>query len=132
MKGKITICQSHFGDGTTKIHIAVRENDSGIEFLDGYMSVEDFGAAVTGKSFSPIEFELRGLNKVGKKFEHKEEVIKMDLTGVYNDEKRLELAKEAVKKFEKDGWKARIQDVCNGRNINYNQKTVLISFERWV
>jgi len=109
MKGRISIGQVHGGGREPRIHIMIEEDNSGIEFFEGFMSLEEFGALVTGSSYKPIEFEFRP-DKVGWKAENKTELVpKVDVCA----KNKKDLIAEALKPFEVDGWRARESDMEN-------------------
>ena len=68
-KGKLTISRPSYSDGSQKIAISVEDKDAVIGFLSLEISYEDFAAAITGMGMMPCEFEVRGLESVGKKRE---------------------------------------------------------------
>jgi len=108
-KGKITISRVYGGGHDPRIHIMITEDNSGIEFFDGIIPLDAFGALVTGASYQPIEFEFRP-DKVGWKAENKTELVpKVDVCA----KNKKELIAEALKPFEVDGWSARESDMEN-------------------
>lgn len=107
MKGKISIFRSHGGGHDDRIHISITEENSRVEFFDGFMSCEEFGKVVTGLSHQPIEFEFRP-EKVGMIAENKFELVPKP-----KDYRNKEEAKELLKPFEVDGWKGHIDDMFN-------------------
>ena len=89
-----------------KIHISIVDEKSGVEFLDAYMDLADFGACIAGASFRPFHEITVRPEKLGKTREHKTEFVPIKYSG-YNRESRKKEAKTALRKFEVDGWKAR-------------------------
>lgn len=92
------------------IHISISEDNSRVEFFDGFISIEDFGNAVTGLGFQPIEFEFRP-QRVGMMAENKYELVPKPKSYKNEEEARLLMAP-----FEVDGWRGEVSDMFNGHN----------------
>lgn len=101
LNGHITVSRSNSHDGDA-IHITISDKLSGLQFFDGTMSLEDFGAAVTGLGHCHIEFEARGLQNVGKKCETKELVFPCEEGSIYDKS----WAEANAQKFADEGWTA--------------------------
>jgi len=69
--GKIKISRPNYGCGKEVICITVKDAEARVEFLEIEISYEDFTKALTGQANIPIQFEVRGLEFVGKKMESK-------------------------------------------------------------
>jgi len=135
MKGRISInkvtCQAPEKD---YVIIELEDELSSVEFVQARMSLETFGRALFGLSSLPVEFELRGLDKVGKKLENKiEEVFIPCETELYATDKEI---RQAIKKYEVDGWIGRDENAKNHHNwVGYrgiDGYTARVIFRRWV
>lgn len=131
LKGTITIARSS-GDieGGRNIHIEIRDELSGVEFVDLRMTAEDFGNACVGSlAFRPCEIEIQGLDKIGKKRENKTEKIKFNRFG--GGKREGKMLKEVLAPYEVDGWTARIEDLTDGHRAA-GDGCQNVSFVRWV
>lgn len=78
MKGKISITRSMSNtDNSTPITIEVEDCDSGANFLEIHMTLEDFAKAITGHGYIDCELKTRGLDHVGKVAERSEIVFEI-------------------------------------------------------
>lgn len=109
--GRISISRITGGD-EDKIHIEIRENRSGVQFLDIEMGVAEFGYAVTGLSGQNCKFELRQLEHVGKLRECKQVCVPFEVCYA-NEPERSRLAKKALAPYEVDGWSGYKDDLFN-------------------
>lgn len=124
MNGHITIGRTGYKEGEA-IHIRLEDDSSHIAFLDVYLSLEDFAKTLTN-SYMDCEYELRGIQNVGKKLETKTENVPLNDPYMTTDEARL----EALKPFEVDGWKARESDISN--HHRYQKDSISVTFSRFV
>lgn len=99
LKGQITISMCSNG----KISITIVDESSRVEFFDGEITPEEFGLAVTGLGARPIEFEARGMDKVGLKKESKPLVFPIPETEKWNEKT---WAAENAQSFAETGWTA--------------------------
>ena len=129
-KGNITLSRydSNYED-THPIHLKVEDKDSGTQFIDIGMTLKDFAFLITGMGYIDCQFELRGLDVVGKKREHKKESVSLP-PGMFLPTK--EQAKELIKPFEVDGWIGSIDDATNHHNRSRVSDNVLVSFVRFI
>jgi len=125
MNGNLTISRTTSNTGHT-IRIRIEDDSSGIVFLETEVSLENFALALTSLGYVDCEYELYGLDNIGKKLETKTEIVPLDNPYRATDEAR-ELA---LKPFEIDGWKARQSDIKN--HHRYNEDTVSVTFSRFV
>lgn len=66
MKGSLTISRPSYGDGRRKIRICVRDELSRNQFLEVEIDYAEFTEALTGMSETEIDFQVYGLENVGK------------------------------------------------------------------
>lgn len=66
IKGKLTISRPQCSSGEKYINIEVEDDDARIVFLTLKISLEKFSEAITGLASSGCEFEVGGLENVGK------------------------------------------------------------------
>lgn len=64
LEGKLTISKTNGYNGQW-IEISIRDENSGITFVEATLSLEDFAKAVTGQGALPTSFEVRNLRNVG-------------------------------------------------------------------
>lgn len=100
------------------------------------MDFESFSKALLGQGNMPIEFQLRGLDKVGKKYEYKTEEVYVRTNGPEDRENAIELA---VRFEEVDGWIGDRNDCYNHHKFlrrdskgNDNYDVYSVSYRRWV
>lgn len=111
------------------IHIDIKDEGSGTNFVEITMSPADFATCLTGLYTTDVDVQVRGLEKVGKIREYKTESIpRAHFGNVY--EAKPELIREVLSGYEVDGWQARDDDVRN--HHNYSRDSVKVIFERWV
>lgn len=129
--GKVTCC------GTPKadyISIRVEDELSSITFLEVKMGLEDFAKALMGLGNVPIEFELQGTDRVGKKYEHK--TLEIHVPYRSGDIRSSDdLIDKAVSEQEFDGWVGSRRDCKNHHNWIKNATTGAVynvHFCRWV
>lgn len=118
--GKVTVC----GTGEQYMKITVEDELSGIEFLSADMSLEDFAKALTGQGFMPTEYELRGLENIGKECQHKTVLMPHSFDASDED------IDEAIGKHEVDGWIGHREDYKN--HHNWKDGKVQIRYNRWI
>ena len=66
MKGQITISRRKSTKSGDYLSITVKDDKSGVEFLEVQMTLTDFAYAITGQGFIACDFELFAQN-VGKR-----------------------------------------------------------------
>src|SRR5438046_3032372 len=95
--------------GGTGVHLTVEDEISGCRVLDVYMSLEEFGKAVTASVADGVmEFYPDG--PIGMKHEHKEIVVPFDWS---HNRGNIRAEDEALAPFETDGWLGRRDDLHN-------------------
>jgi hypothetical protein len=127
LAGAITISRPSGGE-TRYIRIALEDRLSSIEFLEIEIPLEAFAEAVTGLAYTDCVFELRGLDKVGKRREHKHEMVPLPKSYGLTDEE----IDAALAPFEVDGWKGSHYDAKNSRNYVHGSGKSRIGFVRYV
>lgn len=87
IEGKIVISRvtSNRDDDTIKIEL--HDENTGICFVRGTMSLADFAMAITGLGYMPIQLELNGLEYVGKKLVQMGVDLFVPKGIIYNQEK---------------------------------------------
>jgi len=112
LKGKITISRVRGGGSTEDgpIQITIQDEDALIEFVQINVSLADFTEAVTGLAYTPCAFSVRGLDKVGKKREHRTFEFPLP-DGSFNHKKT---ACEVLPTVCPEGWTAR--DLFNSQD----------------
>lgn len=126
MKGQITISRTTSSKTGNTIRISIEDDSSSVTFLEVLMSLEDFALALTGQGYIDCNFELQGIQNVGKIRETKTELVSLANPFRATDEERL----DALKPFEVDGWTARFQDIEN--HHRYQKDAVSVTFSRFV
>lgn len=109
LKGTLSISRISGGGEADEIRVTVRDESSGIEFVEARMSLEQFAQTMFGSRESECSFTLRGVDLVGSIAENKTELVPYDL---FKDRSEKAQAK-ALKPFEVDGWVARGTDISN-------------------
>ena len=135
MKGKISIGKvTCYGSSEEDyISIGVEDELSSISFLAVKMGLENFTKALMGLANVPVDFELRGIDRVGKRYEHKTEQVHIphDVDGNHSDI----FIDRAIANWEIDGWIGRREDCKNHHNWVENRDNGSIfnvHFCRWV
>jgi hypothetical protein len=131
LKGHLQI--SHYF-GTDIFRIEVEDDSSGIKFLEVELDAKTLMLALTAQ-YSECEFELRGVEHVGKTRETKKVVVALEQDVRYDttdEEKRALLAP-----YEVDGWIGHARDLGNHHNlcrVNNDKGTVAyeVGFHRFV
>lgn len=103
IKGKLTISRPQCSSGEKYINIEVEDDDARIVFLTLKISLENFAEAITGLASSGCEFEVGGLENVGKIKEHDTMVFLMP---AHDWNSRNKIAHEEAKKHTPEGWEA--------------------------
>lgn len=135
LKGKITISRPQGRTGSCAA-ISITDELSGIRFVEMEFNLSDFAEALLGVAYVEGEMEVRGLDKVGMKREHK--TMKVFLPKKYEQIKCDDAAYEAVlKPYETGGWVGSIYDLKNRKRKIYADATedgadYNVSFTRWV
>lgn len=103
MKGHINIgrWQANF-EPREGVRIEIVDEDSRIHFLEINMTVEDFARAVMGLSEQDCTFELRGVDRVGKRRENKQVLVDVSADVVMRRDAKA--AAEVLAAHEVDGW----------------------------
>ena len=133
--GKVTCCGNSKED---YISIEIEDTLSSIQFVRVRADLETFTKALFGLGCVPIEFELNGIERVGKKYEYK--TVEVSIPHVpsrfeFTDEEINKAIDKAVSKYEVSGWVGSREDCKNYHNQVHYDKThqeYNVHFCRWV
>lgn len=135
MKGKLSISKVTCCGVPKEDYISIEVEDtlSSIRFIEVKMDLETFVQALFGLGNCPVEFELQGSDKVGKKYECSTEPVFVphNHDGFISDD----LIDKAVSSLEHDGWIGDRQDCNNHHNWveNLTEGAIYnVHFYRWV
>lgn len=130
IKGELTISRPQCSDGSQYISIKVKDIDAGIEFLNIKIPYAEFTQCLTGLAYQDCEFDIRGVENIGKKLET--DTISFEVFRSYykrDDEELIYLAEEATP----PGW------ICSkyfGSQSSFfmseGKKFARTSIRRWV
>ena len=101
MKGKVTITRTWSSHSDDVITIRIQDELSNIEFVEAGMSLANFASAVTGLAMCKCEFDVRGLNYLGKKKVREARSIECPLPFTT---RREELSKWLEENAQEEGW----------------------------
>lgn len=104
IKGNIHISRPSFGNGDKKIVIEVEDQNAVVSFLNILIDYDKFTMALTGCDVD-CEFEVRGLDKVGKVRESMKIEAELPKDISYHDKKKE--AAKACRKVCPEGWEVR-------------------------
>lgn len=116
MNGHISILRVNSSHEGNFIEIQVTDRSSGVRFLEVRMSLSDFAMAITQAGHQPCEFEVRGLEVLGKVRETKREVVPYEYSPDGRGPQAEAMARAAIAQFEEDGWKGEVRDYFNSNN----------------
>lgn len=132
LPGKITISRSQ-GPGPDEIHIMIEDDVSATRVLELRMTPEEYGYAISGLAYRPCQLEVYKDAPLGKKHEHKTELLPVEAFLSRSDEAAIEAA---LKPFEVDGWRAYRGDIPNAhrwvRMQDGSSTAYRVSFHRYV
>lgn len=120
------------------MRLEVIDESSGVSFLEIRLSPGDMMLALTGRSIE-CEMDVRGLNLVGSKSEHKKENVKFESwsqrlsaerKGLDSHERSPSVDK-AFAPFEVNGWRGSASDLFNG-HLSNRDGTQAVTFHRYV
>lgn len=113
------------------ITVTIIDADSGAQ-VEAKMSLEEFAGCVTGVSTDRIPAEWFRMDVVGKKKEHKVEVVKFTHTG--NKTRDMPKARAALKEYERDGWIGDVENLFNPHKVSLVEGGGYyhVNFHRWV
>lgn len=114
-KGHITISLIRSNLDSDHMRIQIEDDSSRIHFLEARLGVEDFMRALAGRGYIDCEFELRGVENVGKILETKQENVFVEDGDYAPLEWRVRCA---VERFEINGWTGRNRDAMNHHRAN--------------
>ena len=114
LKGRMRISRISSNVEDDYINITVTDDISGIQFFSAKISAADYADLITNRE-PECQYDLRGLENVGKTKESKYEDVFIPDSG---HKTVKEVAENAVREYEKDGWKAmRLSDATNHHNF---------------
>lgn len=118
IKGAVSINRS----SNDIVRIEVEDVDAHVSFVVAEMSLEAFASAVTGMGCVKATLNVRGLDRIGTRHEHKEEVVPCEWSP---KDKAAVLAS-----YEVDGWIARESDLGNYHRRTSNPDGYRVTFTR--
>jgi hypothetical protein len=127
-EGSISISRPH-GPEPPYIEISIVDEMSSSEFVSARIPLKDFAEVVTGLACVPCKFEFRPM-LVGKKREHKEEVVLFKGSYLGDESARKKATAKALKPFEVNGWKGHEEDLFN--HHRGGQGSYRVRFVRYV
>lgn len=127
-KGNITISRVNTGDGQY-MEIRITDDSSSVEFVTATLSLENFAKAITGLGYTDCDIETRRLDLVGKKREHKTEMVACN--GWELDRKDEYAIDKALAQYEVDGWIGSRYDMGNSKNY-VGREFIKVGFTRYV
>jgi len=92
------------GLSTTTFEISVEDVLSRTRFIEFSMSAEDLMLALTGQGNMKCEFELRGLELIGKEHQNRDVTIP-EITTHLSDKEFLKVIEQVRPHYEVDGWR---------------------------
>lgn len=134
MKGHISILRVSPGHGDQFIQIQIEDAASGCRFIETNIALKDFAEAITGIGHLPCEFEVRGLEVLGKVREVKREVLPA-INSELHRSCREAAAREIVSRHEQDGWVGHWRDLLNSNNSERlvdGREGRRVTFERFI
>jgi hypothetical protein len=91
--------------------------------LEAEFGLEEFAKIITGMGMH-VNYGVRNLGKIGKKLESKHEIVNIGWSATNNE------IREAVSKFEIDGWVG--EDECCRNHHNAVNGGFRVTYVRWV
>lgn len=130
MKGNLRIGKYLNSGIEMPVYIEIEDESSGILFLELHTTLSDIANAIIGHQSAKVEYEIRGIDLIGKTRQTKVIDVPVPLLSFrYSDD----LAKQLCEPFEGDGWQARYRDMDNWHNFSRNGgKTCKVVFTRFV
>jgi hypothetical protein len=128
------------GGGTPDtFRLGFQDVASGVHFLSIDISPGDLMCALTGRG-TECEMEVRWLELIGLKSEHKTELVQFDqfAKGLRQERKgrddvdRSPTVDKALAPFEVDGWVGSSSDLFNGHNRDHKKGAQRVRFYRYV
>lgn len=112
-QGRLSIARFTDSHGPSGIIIELDDKTSGTRILSTCLSLADFAEALTGKSDTPVTFDLWP-KYVGWTREVKEEIVHLAYPGYSAGRAAIHAAqRKALAPFEVDGWQSRGMDIDN-------------------
>lgn len=132
---ELTISRIDSYNGKAEAHIAVKDSESRIVFVEIVMPMEDIAKALFGLANTQCTAEIKGLDKVGKRRETKQRKIVLPNSGV----KRRGLVTTedfeqwVEKNCQKKGWILNPRLRSQGSIVSDSKNTTLsVSYARYV
>lgn len=121
------------------IKITLEDELSRCRVVQIELTLADFAEALTGMFGVPCQFTWPSSSVVGKRHEHKTEVV--FIPDKCTDRKDQESARKHFAEFEVDGWRGRVSDAFNSHRWAKDERPnpcgvrgmwTSITFDRWV
>ena len=116
------------GGGKERVVFQIVDKISGLVAFRIEMSIPEFGEMLSSPQNVPCIVKHFQSDNIGKKYEHKSELVPRPEIGVEDKDKVLE---ELLKPFEIDGWIGSRDDLTNHHNWVSDNKSK-VTFVRWV
>ena len=132
MKIKATAVASLGSDD--HFRLTITDESSRIQFVYLKMTPDEFARMISARVTTDLECEVRGLDGVGKIRETKTERVPFKMFYGGTDEERVRAARQALERFEVDGWKGRVSDLFNGHRIvrDCGRHEQFVTFDRLI
>lgn len=109
LSGRLTISRCNTG----VVRLELIDDRSFSRVVEIEISKEEFAEALFAHAQRPCSFELSDLSLVGKRREHKQELVYVpDVVRITKESDATKL----LKSFEVDGWRGRLSDLTNHHN----------------
>lgn len=129
LKGRLTITRS--SDNTMRLEVI--DEASRTCFLRVKIDPANLMLALTSVAEQPMEFELRGLDKIGKRLEFKRVFVKVpNVSQIPVGDAFVKWYEELVEPYEVDGWKADKEHRFNSHRYDNSNGTYQVWFRRYV
>lgn len=125
--GGLTIGRRSCSNREDFVSISIVDSLSRLEVVEAQIPLKDFSRALLGLAEVPADILFEPDDRLGKKREHKQELVKIPKSPY---EASLEEKLEALYEYEVDGWGAIHSDLSNKHG--YEENGVRVTFERWV
>lgn len=126
VKGTITISRVQSSHEDDYIEVRLIDEDAAIAFAETKIGMKEWGDAVSGRGYVPVEIEIRGLDKIGTHYESKTEIVPYTKLAFSNAEKLAAI--RAMKKFEVEGWRGDESDLFNHHRLR--DQGIAVTFRR--
>ena len=136
LPAEINIARPSYSDGRKLITIQITDKKSGCGAVAIEIGYAEFAQALTGLGAVDCQMTFNDSGVIGKKYEYKQEVVKIPKTLLYTKSKQQQEALRAcLECYETDGWIARDSDAMNHHHIlEYRENDFMarVSFTRYI